>query len=1003
MPPTRTSDLTELSELLPYLRQLLTCCACAGLLDDAMISLTCGHCYCFECQFREPLLKIPCRQCRERTGLVMESQLQLLVKCYKKMCRILGEELRNNPAILQPEPAPVEVKLEIVEEEIVTDDISKELVAEVKKEPQTPPDEISDLPKNKIPNTTADPNFDPIAEIIQEVEKGIKVSREVFIIKAPVKYRNIKAVAPPKKEPASVTDTSIPKKTPLDEIQTADTADSTASATAVNKASKVTRKLGKNAKKNRKILTKKSLRLTKIATLKKTSKKRVLPEEKRIEKEEIKPKRKIRKTLPVTSPDKTSSPKPLPDRPKRKKTAAVTTGRSKRNVKPLADKATEENSAQPILSSQELKIEPKSPAVESVPSQSDSPISETAAWLSECNEIKVASLPVTLDCLDTSSLDISPATVTLPTEQRPAQVLSEALDQTTLTNWRGAAVKKKSAESKEETRVRKLNPLCPSVVVKRSRAAILQMVVMQRKTAKGKKMRYKIHHRHHHHHHHNQQRHHASANMSTTSASSSSSSKYIPAVHHHPPGTLSPFPRQTQRPLHPASLHHHHHHHHHQHTPPSLPSHPYPPPPPPPPPGDIPLPDDIPILPNDGSQDSLDSEFDWKEFSEYLESNDEDSMSLSLSSASLDEFHHQTQQPRLLPPPMQHRHDPRFNHPVHFEKFSYPPRHVMHPPYMGPPPPPPPPPPGHPHMPHPPHPHQRHGPPHPPMGMPPQFSPLRSDMPPRESFFHHHRVMGPDDFMPNGGRGIIRPPNGGFTGHIPPRGSFGRGMPRSKGPFHRSPGHSAHPQGLHFPPPPPAPPPPMPSPRMGFPSPRPGVFPDTPPAPIVPPPPKPPKPKKKNTTTTPASKKIKTEAPPGTPPPTSKQKKPPVPGSTSPNLQGTPGKKRRSPGYSEAGWRCRCGTNNVMFPDNVCAKGKCPCYTKGIACKNCLCRHCHNPFGVRELNSSSSSSADVSTEVSAPDLSTTDVSNDSTTGTDAASDVGVDTVTDAGPDISMTE
>ena len=57
-------------------------------------------------------------------------------------------------------------------------------------------------------------------------------------------------------------------------------------------------------------------------------------------------------------------------------------------------------------------------------------------------------------------------------------------------------------------------------------------------------------------------------------------------------------------------------------------------------------------------------------------------------------------------------------------------------------------------------------------------------------------------------------------------------------------------------------------------------------------------------------------------------------------------KKRKSPGYSESGWRCRCGTNSVMFPEKVCAKGKCPCFSKGIPCKNCLCRTCHNPFNT---------------------------------------------------------
>jgi len=83
MSPSREDDLTELSKLLPYLRQLLTCCACAGLLENAMISLTCGHCYCSECQFRDPLLKIQCRQCRDRTGLVVEAQLRIVVECYR--------------------------------------------------------------------------------------------------------------------------------------------------------------------------------------------------------------------------------------------------------------------------------------------------------------------------------------------------------------------------------------------------------------------------------------------------------------------------------------------------------------------------------------------------------------------------------------------------------------------------------------------------------------------------------------------------------------------------------------------------------------------------------------------------------------------------------------------------------------------------------------------------------------------------------------------------------
>ena len=42
--------------------------------------------------------------------------------------------------------------------------------------------------------------------------------------------------------------------------------------------------------------------------------------------------------------------------------------------------------------------------------------------------------------------------------------------------------------------------------------------------------------------------------------------------------------------------------------------------------------------------------------------------------------------------------------------------------------------------------------------------------------------------------------------------------------------------------------------------------------------------------------------------------------------------------------RCRCGTNYPQFLENICARNKCPCYSRGRECARCLCRHCHNPF-----------------------------------------------------------
>lgn len=80
----------ELPLLLPYLRQLLTCCACAGPLEDPMLSLSCGHCYCYKCQFGEPLLKIHCRQCKQREGLVINSQLRIIASLYRQLIHVLA-------------------------------------------------------------------------------------------------------------------------------------------------------------------------------------------------------------------------------------------------------------------------------------------------------------------------------------------------------------------------------------------------------------------------------------------------------------------------------------------------------------------------------------------------------------------------------------------------------------------------------------------------------------------------------------------------------------------------------------------------------------------------------------------------------------------------------------------------------------------------------------------------------------------------------------------------
>ena len=166
--PPRDEPLPPLVQLLPFIRQLLTCCACAGLLEEAMISLSCGHCYCAKCQLGTPLLKIQCRQCKERTGLVSENQIRLVVKCYRHMCHVLADYIAGNPS----------AKLH-----------KGEFVLAKGKE---------------IPV-----GFNPVTEILSEVVNGVKVSRTVLFVLPPQKYLNPKPPPDPptlKKEqtPSSV-------------------------------------------------------------------------------------------------------------------------------------------------------------------------------------------------------------------------------------------------------------------------------------------------------------------------------------------------------------------------------------------------------------------------------------------------------------------------------------------------------------------------------------------------------------------------------------------------------------------------------------------------------------------------------------------------------------------------------------------------------------------------------------------------------------------------------
>ena len=188
-----------------------------GLLEDAMVSLSCGHCYCYSCQFRPPLLKIQCRQCRERTGLVIETQLRLVVQCYKHMCHILACHMKDKSPPVSPKNDAASEVVAVPQKDAVV-----EVVAEVDSATAgigtagvkgTATEEPTDRVGSGAVGTqqtdggagavtggdgkeskplTVPTSVDPIGEILKEVQKGEKVSRAVLMIKPPAKYVNVR-------------------------------------------------------------------------------------------------------------------------------------------------------------------------------------------------------------------------------------------------------------------------------------------------------------------------------------------------------------------------------------------------------------------------------------------------------------------------------------------------------------------------------------------------------------------------------------------------------------------------------------------------------------------------------------------------------------------------------------------------------------------------------------------------------------------------------------------
>ena len=687
-----------------------------------MISIVCGHCYCYQCQFRAPLLKIQCRQCRERRGLVIETQIRLLVNCYKRMCHILASELNQNPQILDANGAnPVNHVA------VVGDEKDKE---KVKGGSNANKDAGDAKTKSK---TAVSASFNPIMEILKEIEDGTKVSRAVLIVKPPLKYVNAKLMPTPKKDASSTAKNAI--------------------ATASDKVEKDKEKEGEGERESP---------METEAGASSTPSSGGGGEEKVKRKRGRKPKRQL--IMPPVTEEGVE---------------------------------TQENSSKEKDQKTEKKQD-STPATKKFVTVDDLTKAKRAI-----EKLKPSQLEISVKSLDSKLVKVSADTITIKESVTAKGV--EPVSQATP----GMLSYVRFILDKDGNRKRIWDPLCPRIVVKRSRASIDKMRNLQTKSV-GAKLRSKERKR----------KTHTPPKVggSPSSKTSRQSSREFEAVFQlagEGEGETGGEEPDHQRRLRELEQEH-----------------------------GLQLPDlDTDIDP--------DLELDATWLQELCEGIEEDFMVFA--------------QPPIPgpPPPMPFPPTPVSSTPPHHAPiFGGPPysqqHHLPPPPHFSP---------HHPHappafmLPPPPHHHHHHGPPHHPFMSPTPRPPL--PLPPR-----HH---GPPHPLPPRG-----PPP---TANRPP------------------------PIRIHHPT----------SPREGQ-----QAFPPY------------------------RSSKHQLPVIVGKMNVGKSAVYPPKP-LLSPS-QSAKAKKRRSPGYSESGWRCRCGTNNVMFPEKVCAKGKCPCFSKGIPCKNCLCRHCHNPF-----------------------------------------------------------
>lgn len=83
---TENPNYSDLYRLVPYLRQSLSCTVCANLLVEPYSPQVCQHHVCRNCIGGRKNLKPTCSSCKTYSNYSANTQLRILLQCYKSLC-----------------------------------------------------------------------------------------------------------------------------------------------------------------------------------------------------------------------------------------------------------------------------------------------------------------------------------------------------------------------------------------------------------------------------------------------------------------------------------------------------------------------------------------------------------------------------------------------------------------------------------------------------------------------------------------------------------------------------------------------------------------------------------------------------------------------------------------------------------------------------------------------------------------------------------------------------